>query len=231
MRYPALSRTRCTEIAQRRVDGFQPSVEHEIDWLGAGDAVDLRDLEKLASDIAAEIVDWTDPDKDRFEGSACGWLFAALSHLPTEVLDDRGFWRYLAIQYFWDFIAWREAKPFSAGNHLKYVDASDPKETVLTRMYLRAQALGGAEAGILGGAIPRAGDFWRSHVIRVKTGTAPPFARAFAQRQSRDRLKTGPIREVAKRLTRLWTNVVPYVYDGPEATELMREVWEAEAPE
>lgn len=228
MRYPALSRSKCGAIAKQRVDGYEPALEPEVEWLGTGDTVDLQEASRLAVEITTEMTEWTDPDKDRFEGSACGWLFAALSGVPTDVLDDRGFWRFLAMQYFWEFIAWREAKPFAAGHYLKYVDAINQNETVLTRMYLRAQALGGAEAGTLGGAIPRAGDFWRSHVVRVRTGSAIPIARAFVRRQSQQRLTTDPVRRAAKRLNRLWTNVVPYVYDEEEANELVAEIWRNE---
>lgn len=227
MRYPALTQTKCAELTTQRVDGDDPSVDPHVNWLGQGDEIDLRPITVAAAEIDDAKEHWSDSDKDRFEGRQCSVLAAGLAHVPTEILDDAGFWRFLAIRYFWDFIAWRESKPFASGNYMKYVDAKTNTESVLPRMYLRARATGGD--GQLAGSLTNATDFWRSHVIRVRTGTAPAIARAFAEQQGRDRLMTDSLRETAKRLNRMWTNIVLHVYDSDEARTVVEEIWNESA--
>jgi len=222
MRYPTLSRSKCAELAEKLRAGNRVSIEPHVRWHGTGEDLELAPIETLARQIMADLAERPDQDPEEFEGAASIELFKALQHVPVEILDDRGFWRCLSLQYFWDYIAWREAEPFAAGNHLKYVDASLNAEAVLPRMYLRACAVGGHR---LAAEIRRGVDFWRSHVIRVRIGSAPPIARAFVEKQAQERFATGDIRVAAKHLNRLWANVVLYVYDDQSAKHLIDSIW------
>jgi len=227
MRYPVLTESRCRELAEQLVSGTRPAIDASVQWAVVGDDLDLdvAPIARAAQQITEGAFEWTDPDKDRYEGKAAVVLYEILSPLPPEIIDDRGFWAYLAIRHFWDFIAWREELPFAKGNYLKYVDAKAPTESVLTRMFMRAQALHDANGVALAGAIPKATDFWRSHIIRVRTGTAPHVATAFARRQLDSRLRSTPLRMSARRLNRLWSNLVPYVYGDEEAEAVIGGVW------
>lgn len=227
MRYPVLAPHKCRELAQQLVEGKTPAVEAAVQWSVVGDDadLDLGAVEDIARRITEQALEWTDPDRDRFEGRVSIHLYQVLSTLPPEVLDDRGFWCYLAIRHFWDFIAWREEGPFARENYMKYIDAASPTESVLTRMFMRARAVRGPVGAHLAGGIPEATDFWRSHVVRVRTGWAPPVASALAQRQLEDRLTVKPLRATARRLNRMWSNIVPYVYDDEEARGLIDSLW------
>jgi hypothetical protein len=227
MKYPIITSSKCAEIARQLIEESTPSIEVHVEWIGHGDEIDLGPVAAVAEEITGQIVEWTDRDRDRFEGKMSPGLVAALAQVPVEILDDRGFWRYLGLQYFWEFIAWREQEPFAKGNHLRYVDASSSTESVLTRMYLRAQALGGVAHPDLAGALPRATDFWRSHVLRVRTGTAQPLTRALASKQFEDRLSSNVLRDTARRLNRLWANVELHIYDDDEAAGVIESVWPA----
>ena len=71
----------------------------------------------------------------------------------------------------------------------------------------------------------RSADFWRSHVIRVRTGSAQPVATAFAQMQKgAGRLPTPALRDYAKRLNRIWTNTHLGLYDAERASALIAEL-------
>lgn len=227
MRYPVLAPHKCRELAQQLIEGKRPAIDAAVQWTVVGDDVDLdlRPIEELANRITEDALNWTDPDRDRYEGKVAIDLYEVLSSLPPEVLDDRGFWCYLAIRYFWDFIAWREEGPFADGNHLKYVDAASPTESVLPRMFVRAKAVRGSMGAHLAGGIPKATDFWRSHVVRVRTGTAPVVASVLAAKQMENRLTVTPLRATARKLNRVWSNVVPYVFDEGEARELIDGLW------
>jgi len=225
MRYPYVSRSACSQLANQKVAGEDPSIDARTQWLGAGPSIDLRPIE----DVAEQAVDLVrrhrdETDRDRLEGQMAGRVFDALDGVPIEILDDPGFWRYLSLALFWDFIAWREEGAFKKGNHLKYVECEASAEAVLPRMYLRAGAVGGRGYYTLASALPKSTDFWRSHVIRVQTGRVPDATRALVRAQLADRLVTERLRELARGLTRTWSNVVPYLYKEPEARQLIEEL-------
>jgi len=224
MKYPILRPSKLREVADQLAQGLEVSVDPHVEWIGSGDEVDLVALEALGTNLADQVRVTEISDKDRFEGRFASALDEAVSLVPIDVLDDSRFWAYLSVTYFWDFIACREEGAFSRGNHLKYVDCESPTESVLTRMYLRSRAVGGPGYGDLADAIPQATDFWRSHVIRVRTGTAPPVTRALAKSHRDDRLATDDLRELARELNRSWTNVVLYLHDEDEAAELIDEL-------
>lgn len=226
MRYPTLTRTKTGELAGQLARGQDVAVEPHAEWVGMGEEVELESISDTAAAMTVRAREWTDRDRDRFEGKAAAALSRALCDVPVHVLDDRGFWRFLSLAYFWEFITWREEEAFAKGNHLKYVDASTSTESVLPRMYLRAEAVGGRDHADLMAAIPDATDFWRSHVIRVRSGTAPAITRAFVRKQAESRLMTDSLRQAARRLNRTWANVVLTVYDDDEAAEVVSTVWE-----
>lgn len=224
MKYPVLTRSRCQKLAAQLAEGLDPAIDPYVVWMGSDDEVDLGPVRQVAQDIMSEIARSDITDKDRFEGRMASQLHAALDPLPNEVLDDPGFWAYLSLDGFWDFIAWREEGPFSRGNHLKYVDGQSPTESVLNRMFLRASAVGGETFGDLPGAIPRGTDFWRSHVLRVRTGTAPSVTRALVRSHRDERLSTDDLRDLARRLNRTWTNVTLHGYGDDESDSLIAEL-------
>ncbi|MCY4638117.1 MAG: hypothetical protein OXG04_27095 [Acidobacteria bacterium] len=165
-----------------------------------------------------------DARKEEREAEAAPLLHDALSIVDVEVLDDPGFWRYLSLALFWDFIRWRETKAFARGNYLRYVDGKSSNECVLTRMYLRGAAVGGLPFAEHASVLPKATDFWRSHVVRVRTGTAPSLVRALVDMQRQHRLPTDPLRQFAKALNRTWSNVVLSIYDDDEAHALVKRI-------
>ena len=228
MRYPMITMSECRSLAKQMNNGISPEIQPFVNWLGVGDALDLDRIEEAAKKVGQvwneyRVIDGS--DKDLLEGRVAPILYSVLQEVCVEVLDDPGFWRYLSLAHFWDFIAWREDKAFGKGNYLKYVDGEKSTECVLTRMYLRVQALGGNEYESMAAEVEKATDLWRSHIIRVRTGTAPPLTRAFVKWQRDNRLNTPDLREFAKRLNRTWTNVLLNIYDDEEAERLIAELW------
>lgn len=223
MRYPTISLSDCRKIAEQRIAGRHPPIEPFILWMGRDADLDLEPLERAAKQFGQEL-DHVPPnaDKDRVEGHLSTFLYEALFDVPVEVLDDRGFWRYLSVVFFWDYIVWREEMSFRRETYPKYVDGQTSTEAVLNRMYLRAKAVG--TDPMLAAALPKATDFWRSHVIRVRTGSAPALTRALVRRQESNRLATGTLRGYARALNRTWTNVVLHTYSEDEARELLDEL-------
>jgi len=230
MRYPILTHSECERLAKIRWENGE-DLTVEPTWVGEGGDFNETPVQQAAEQCRELIrTNPNNSDKDRVEGRAARHLYEALKptdghySVPVHILDDPGFWRYLSIQWFWDFIAWRESKPFANGNYMKYVDAKNSTECVITRMYLRMAALGGDDQGGLASILPSATDFWRSHIIRVRTATAPQLVRAMVELQRDHRLITGDLREFAKRVNRTWTNVVLNLYEQDEARKLLIEL-------
>ncbi len=224
MRYPTIGGDQCANLALRMWKGERPALEPAVEWVGEGDDVPLDYVNETAAMMTADLNDTaTDAAKEQREAEAAPWLHDALCAIDVEVLDDPGFWRYLSLDLFWDFIRWRETKAFARGNYLRYVDGRSSNECVLTRMYLRTTAVGGFAFAEYASALPRATDFWRSHVVRVRTGTAPSLVRALVDMQRQHRLPTDPLRLFAKALNRTWSNVVLSIYDD-EAQALVEEI-------
>ncbi len=232
MRYRSLSESLCRDLVRELLANGQPLIQGTDQGTGSR-VVDwglIRDTsEWMKGQI--ETAEWK--HRDPTEGRLAIRLHQALDHVDPEVLDDAGFWRYLGLRYFWEVIRWREPHAFkgpdTSEKAIRYVGAIKPIESVLTRMYLRAVALGTSAAqpgdeGRLAYALPAATDFWRSHVTRVRTATAPPLVRAFVRRQKHERMTTDLLRVFAKAINRTWTNVELSEYDETEAARLLDEL-------
>ena len=233
MRYPTLSQSRCDEIARARIGGGDLPLAEQ--WVGDGQDVNLSRIEDAASEIDALMDEHGDTsDKDYVEGLASTMLYAALcpadpgaTGVPdVPVLDDPGFWRFLAIRYFWKFVEWRQPKAFNNGKHMRFLGAEQSRDTVLTRMYLRVAAAGGLPHANQAERLRESSDFWQSHILQVRTASAPALTRAIVERQSTDRLATEPLRSFAKRVNGTWTNVLLNLYDDEEAAELVDDLWQ-----
>lgn len=231
MRYPTLTSALVEDIVKRRLGGEQVSLDGIVVWRGQGETIDLTPLDAALA-IGREHLEkiGTDPslvtDKEPFEGALAVQVFPILDAIPIEILDDPGFWRYLAIDKFWWFIEWREARPIEAGRWMSYVDARRSTESIPTRLYLRARAV--ADSGALGLAqeLTQCTDFWRSHVTRVRTGSAPVLAAAFAsiQKDPASHMATTALRGFARRLNRMWTNVHLNLYSPEQAAAILNEL-------
>lgn len=233
MRYRILSAAAVHQIASSLVAGEHASVDvHSVDR-GDGSTVDEELLQETLEPFRQELSEGDPPDNEVFEGRLASAIHGWFDSLPIEVLDDRGFWRYLSVRYFWWFISWRESEPIKRGNFKNLVDATLPAEQVPLRLYLRARAIADGQDTALAGEIPKSTDFWRSHVVRVRVGTAPNVARALAtakrDEDSRGQsLKTERLRRVARRVNRMWSNVYLDLYDPAEGSKFIDEVIESE---
>jgi hypothetical protein len=197
--------------------------------IGSGDSkpINLTRLEKVAAELertarSPDLATATARELERVESEICGAVHEALCTLPIEILDDQRFWRYLAVRYFGEFIVWRESKALANGNIAKYFVAGTGVESIPLRLYLRGQAVVSPNGTYeLASAVPAGTDFWRSHVLRVRTGRSSPLARSFAEMQSKERLATTPLRQLARLINRMWANVLLTEYGQRESSNLI----------
>lgn len=230
MRYPTIPLTKADELAQQFARGERPAIAPAVAWAGGGAEVDLEALERAVGAMRAQYVAFLGSGEggqpEEFEGMVAGDLHRVLRDFPVEALDDPGFWRYVSLAELWWFIEDREEGPISRGNHMSYIDGLRPAECVPLRMFLRAQAIRDDDDYSLAFSMKRATDFWRSHVVRVRTGGAPPLARGFTRLQLDKKMPTDELRPFARRVNRLWSNVVLDRLDDSDADQLMRELYD-----
>jgi hypothetical protein len=233
MRYRGLNLALSHEIADDLVQGVDVPVEARAGDHGEGESLDEYQLREIMVRFRQELTETPPADAEIFEGRLAAATYPWFSGVPVEVLDDPSFWRYVALRHFWWFIAWREAEPISKGNYHNLVDARFPAEQIPLRLFLRAKAVAAGDDVALAGEIPKSTDFWRSHITRVRVGTAPTVARAFAEAKRDEKnlaqpLGTSKLREVAKRVNRMWSNVRLDTYDRDEARRFIDEMIEVD---
>lgn len=243
MRYSSISLSSATLFAEelkaneqnQSEDYVKNFISHNVrqassPGTGAERQLNLDDLEAVSATVnsrlkALVVAPKKNVDKDKLEGEICSLVYKALEHVPIEILDDPGFWRFIGIRYFWSFTIWREATALAKNNIATYFSAKSSSESIPLRLYLRAQAMRDVNGNfLLAEAVPKGTDFWRSHVIRVRTGRARNLAQAFAKLQSSDRMLTDDLRQFAKRLNRQWSNVIMLDYDEKQSHDILKEI-------
>jgi len=237
MRYPTLSGVDATAYVEARraaVGGENTDLVAPIIFKGSGtEAAPIVDgairefreqfsrLQGRTSKSGARVSGDQELTKDGVEGALCSSFHMNLSDLAAEVLTDPGFWRYLGCVEIFAFVSWRDGEgckleSFGAGSSFPTWDC------VPLRMYVRARicAASSTEDPVAVAAIAGT-DVWRSHILRVKTGNAPELAVALAQAWGRKELTTDTVRDVAKRIRRLRSNIMFEVLDAEQATDIV----------
>lgn len=229
MTYPTISLDECKRLAALFLDEQQDDVANSVKWVGHGPEIDVAAIAALAVELRDDLEEFQgggSKDKDAFEGAAAAKLHAVMARLPLAVLDDPAFWRYVTLTHFWELTRWREPGAFEKEwkHYRPYIDGLKQSECVPLRMFLRGQ-IGVREGDYeLARAVPQATDLWRSHIVRVRTSYSPPLAQGLIRHQRDDRLNTDDVRELAKRIRRVSSNVVLHLYDDAQVDELLDEL-------
>ena len=225
--YPTISEIELLRVARLRIDG-DDTTKPKIEWLGSGDRFDDKAVEESSVALRKSLEGWDKKelkdDPDAFEGDIAPTVYDLLKNTPLFTLDDPGFWRYLAMEFWW-YAEWRQKSTFKLGeDYNKYVDGKNSSECVILRTFLRGQIAYTAGDPNLASVIPKATDFWRSHLVRVLNWKFPSVVKAFVEFQKQEDLSTDPLRRVARKLNRRRANLVLTEYSPQEATELLDEL-------
>jgi hypothetical protein len=218
LKYPSISERALETLGPELLAGADPSiVNRDVRMLGSSDQdlnLDLTEVIALSRALEEDLAKFENArlPRDSFEGQIAGRVHSVISKIDIQILDDKGFWRYLCLRYFWWLASWRE-DAFAEGvlgEYRKYVDAHSSTECVLTRTYLRGQialeASGEDKNYDHASAVEMATDFWRSHISRVNNWKYPSLVRAFVEMQRDARLATTPLRAFARALNRRRSN-------------------------
>jgi hypothetical protein len=232
--YPTITLDETRRLSEELLRGVEVDLQGSVKWIGGGDEISTEAFTQLRTklnDFVSSFAISDETDKDAVEAKGSVEVFAAVNELQLEILDDPGFWRYLAMTCMWDFIVWREPR-FSKDDEERdwskyrvYIDGRKNTECVPLRMYLRARIGEIDDAFDLVTGIGAATDLWRSHIVRVRTSYSPNLAQAVLTKYKAERLGTNALRATAKRIQRIASNRVLHLYGADDAASLVEDVW------
>lgn len=236
MKYPVLTKDAVARLAalpraERRVE-----LRSLIEERGEGDDFDeshvldlVNRLDKLMKKFGGS------PKKGsqqtiRLEAEMAVVVHVALHRYVRAITTDLDFWTYLAFAHCDRFIAWRynlnsgplprsAVENFGGGNR---------QENLIFRLWCRAELVYDpthadpyyiAKRGSI--------DFWRSHVLRQRYANVRNLTRRlvlfqYPDEKKGERLSIAGIRELAKRLYRLKSNMVFEILDENEIEKLLK---------
>ena len=190
-----------------------------------------------ALDLLYDVVDSLGDDRSpgffaRFEGLAAAGIHKQLA-LPPRVAGDPGFWRWLTFSHDGDFaslVNWRYGsgdppRDARAGYFVGHV-----KDSLYGYLWLRANAVFDPECPDPYELCGRGDvDIWKSHVVRVDSGSVPAMARAFVRTVHPEpgvhKLSREEYRALAIELTRRNASMLFELFDDDEALEFVYGVW------
>ena len=232
MQYYALDKA----SARRFLENEAVTVEPEIRGSGHPIPEDMirETAEKLWSELRglAPTGPLSQEQGGEFERRAVPHVHGLIDRLTSadrRPLYDDGFWRWLAVIHFREIIEMRHP-PKGGRFNLANFGIGSLSDNFVYRVWLRGEIAYDRERypedpyrlAQLGDQ-----DFWRSHIFRQSYAQPRAFARAFLRFQfegtPQGRLRTSEIRELAKRLRRLYANVVFELLSEEEAFDLISE--------
>jgi hypothetical protein len=184
VRYRTLSRGDARRVRGHLIKSEDFNLDQIGEAVGEGENLNLTAVKRVASTAAAEVSGGTNSEEveQRFSGD----IYLALRHVPVEVRDDPGFWRWITLGSLLTFTRIRDPKfgieALGAG--------SNQTDILACRMFLRGQVSRvPASDGTLDFSLATSPgimshDFWQSHVLRRTTGAEIAFAQALIARQS-----------------------------------------------
>ena len=223
VRYPVVRLVEAQRYVLRRQSG-ELGVEDlpEFEEEGGQGAESMLAVVKELTDrltelhVSAKARFTSGPARDTFEGSLAVQLHEALSGLPPHVLTDDDFWRYLSVRGLYEFIAWRDGQG-SGSPALASFGASGPRvnyDCVPFRMFVRADIssivaeAGAAELDAFQISSIAGTDVWRSHILRSQSSFSSHYVRMLLEHLERKLLPSTVVRDLAKRVKRVRSNVL-----------------------
>jgi hypothetical protein len=168
----------------------------------------LRILLKRFSVAEAEKLRSTGLTDDQVEGFFAMTLHSELSDFPAQTLTDPDFWRYISVEFFRDFIFWRDGENCSQASFGLDLKRRIPN-CVPLRMYNRAHIAHqiiqkGSMLTLEKICLASGADFWQSHVFRAYHRFDINIVEAFVLASMEN--KNDVLREVAKTVKQFRAN-------------------------
>lgn len=228
MRYPYLDQKSAGEIIEKRIKGEEPIVEDFLKWRGEGPEFNRGAMKSLRVKLDDLIKKYsgTGQKGKKFEAEACTIIHQSIEG-DISIFGDLDFWVYLAVIEFPDLISWRYSVGEDQNISLANYGIGNRVENLIYRLWIRADIAYDTDLKDHYG-LARKGDIdvWRSHILRQRYGNCRNIACALIKYQYPEdakgsRLSVKVLRELAKRLKRLYTNLEFSFLNEDQAMELI----------
>jgi hypothetical protein len=219
MRYPILNQQNAKRIIDARIADQDIDCGDLIQYRGEGEDFSrdmVSNLYKALMELKArypQSLRRRDPAGGRFESEACILIHKGLS-ANEDVYSDLDFWTYLSVCEFPEIIEWRHSVEGGTIKIANYGVGNRP-ENLIYRMWLRTELVALPQPEERYSLAARGDiDLWRSHLLRQSYSNCRKLARALVRFQYPDSAPTKAtltserIRELAKRLKRIYANMV-----------------------
>lgn len=235
MKYPVVDDREARAYIEGRRDGSIPATTRPPYTSREAAGEELVDVFEIVEEAVDAVQDWTGPsasrsktDKDAIEGELSIALYRGLRDLPTAILTDRGFWRFVATYWMYEFIQWRDGENCRPDSFGAQEGLGALWDCVPLRMFDRAliseRVAGATELEDASWAAKIAGtDLWRSHILRVLIGNSPTVVKAMLEDVQAKLLPTSTLRPFVKHLQRTRSNVMFELLDADDARALVDE--------
>jgi hypothetical protein len=232
LKYPVLLQQPAKTILTARREGVEANIDKLIQLRGEGGRMSetmfdtVHERLKNLMDKYPERLRQRDPQGGRFEAEACIAVHQEMA-LPVTVLADLDFWTYVSVVKLSDIVEWRHGEAGRRASFQNY-GVGNRTENLILRLWMRAELVAEASKADRYDLARRGDiDLWRSHVLRQKYANCRNIAKALIRFQYPDenptkaRLSIEAIRSLAKRLRRLYANLLFSALNDEAAMEVV----------
>jgi len=235
MKYPTFSTHAAKAVLEARRSGDEVDSTKLVLFVGNGEDIPDGFITSLRDNLLSLMRNYPDELAQRdemggaFEAEASALVHAAIPSSLGAALYDPGYWRYLCVEHFSSVVEWRHQGPDGKANIENY-GVGNSRSNLLYRMWIRADVsldVSAVDQYHLTRIPGR--DLWQSHIIRVKTGNYRTLVKALLTylypdgSKGKCRLPTKVVRELAKRLNRLRSNILIEIYEFSDCVQLVSE--------
>jgi hypothetical protein len=225
VKYPSISQIEMKDFVSNLRNG-SAEVEPKVLFSGEENSLPddliegfVRNFIELQEACSRGLTKSKDKKFSEFEQQASPLVVALLKKLPLKVQFDPGFWSYLSFRVA-NVISWRYPPNDKEGwgkNFVQTHTQSDFVDGFLPRLAIK----GLIEQGSDKAAALTQQDFWRSHVLRVKTGFSPKVSQAFAELVVDEGIVVESQRAIAKSIRSQRSNVIFELLSSDQARALV----------
>lgn len=224
MRIPTLSQSEMKAFTDARRIGefYEPEVFHVGSDLSLDDETIsgfVAGVNSILSEVTANTKSSLEISHANFEQKLTIVALEFFATLPPEAKFSPGFWSYVSFKVA-DAVEWRYPPNDKEGWAKNFVSSHSPSDFIdglLPRIIVR---------GLIAKKSPKAlslsgQDFWRSHILRVKTGFSKVVSIAFAELVVDVSMPVSEQRIVAKRIRSVRSNVIFEALDPSQAAKML----------
>jgi hypothetical protein len=178
----------------------------------------------VVNGILTEVLKDTSKSQERMhsllEQELTGPAIKFFESLPPDAKFTPGFWSFMSFQIS-SVLEWRYPPNDKEGWSKNFVSSHSPSDFIdgfLPRIIVRGLIARNSDKALsLSGQ-----DFWRSHILRVKTGFSKEMSIAFAEHVVETSMSVAEQRTLAKKIRSARSNVIFEALDSTQATTILK---------